>query len=88
VRVLPTVRDGDGLALSSRNGLLTPEKREQALALPRALATKDPSRARALLDGIDVDSVEIAPFDPPVLAAAVRIGEIRLIDNVPLEEST
>jgi pantothenate synthetase len=29
--------------------------------------------------------VEVAPFDPPVLAAAVRVGRVRLIDNVPLE---
>jgi len=85
LRVLPTVRDADGLALSSRNVLLTPEERRRALALPRALATRDPLRARALLDGLDVDYVEICPFDPPVLAAAVRVGSTRLIDNVPLE---
>jgi pantoate--beta-alanine ligase len=86
LRVLPTVRDDDGLALSSRNALLSPEERERALALPRALATRDPERARALLDGVDVDYVEVAPFDPPVLAAAVRVGRTRLIDNVPLGE--
>jgi pantoate--beta-alanine ligase len=85
IRVLPTVRDQDGLALSSRNVLLSPEERERALALPRALATQDPERARGLLTGLEVDYLEIADFDPPVLAAAVRVGDTRLIDNVVLE---
>jgi pantoate--beta-alanine ligase len=84
IRVLPTVRDADGLAISSRNVLLSPAERQAALALPRALATKDPARARAILDGIEVDYVEIADFEPRVLAAAVRVGPTRLIDNVPL----
>ena len=39
-----------------------------------------------MLAGLDVDYVEIADFDPPVLAAAVRVGSTRLIDNVVLEE--
>jgi pantoate--beta-alanine ligase len=89
LRVLPTVRDADGLALSSRNSLLTPEERRQALALPRALATKDPAVAREQLarsNGLVIDYVEVADFDPPVLAGAVRVGSTRLIDNVVLEE--
>ena len=85
LRVLPTLRDADGLALSSRNALLTPEQRERALALPRALQTRDRDVARALLNGVDVDYVEVADFEPKVLAGAIRVGSIRLIDNVPLK---
>jgi pantoate--beta-alanine ligase len=85
IRVLPTVRDDNGLALSSRNAQLSPEERERALALPRALATKDPAAARELLADLEVDYVEVADFDPKVLAAAVRVGGTRLIDNVVLE---
>jgi pantoate--beta-alanine ligase len=85
IRVVPTVRNEDGLALSSRNASLSPEERERALALPRALATKDPDAARELLRGLEVDYVAVADFEPKVLAAAVRVGSTRLIDNVVLE---
>jgi pantoate--beta-alanine ligase len=90
IAVVPTVRDADGLALSSRNAHLGPEERARALALPRALATRDPATARAILEaaGLAVDYVAVAPFDPPALAAAVRVGTTRLIDNVPLEEES
>jgi pantoate--beta-alanine ligase len=86
--VVPTVRDADGLALSSRNVRLSPAERSRALALPRALATGDPQTARAILEaaGLDVDYVAVAPFDPPTLAAAIRVGSTRLIDNVPLQK--
>jgi pantoate--beta-alanine ligase len=86
IRVVPTVRDSDGLALSSRNAHLSPEERELALTLPRALATKDPAQARARLNGLDLDYVEVADFEPRVLAAAVRVGKTRLIDNVILDK--
>jgi pantoate--beta-alanine ligase len=85
LRVVPTVRDADGLALSSRNVRLSPEERELARSLPRALATRNAERARELLRGLDVDYVEVADFQPRVLTAAVRVGKTRLIDNVVLE---
>lgn len=91
---LPTVRDADGLALSSRNVFLSAEERVSALALPRALAAgaeahrsgDDPvTAARAILEaepGVAVEYVALADFDGPTLAAAVRVGTTRLIDNV------
>jgi len=87
IRVVDTVRDADGLALSSRNALLSPAERERALAIPRALATGDADRARALLAaaGIEPDYVAVADLDGPTLAIAARVGRTRLIDNVLLE---
>ena len=94
IRVVPIVRDPDGLALSSRNVRLSGVERKRALAIPRALdaglsaflAKTDPvSAARDVLDGLDVDYVAVADFDgQPTLAIAARVGATRLIDNVPL----
>jgi pantoate--beta-alanine ligase len=87
IRVVDTVRDDDGLALSSRNERLSPAERAQALAIPRALATRDAGAARAVLAdaGLEPDYVEVADLDGPTLAVAARVGPTRLIDNVRLE---
>ena len=87
IRVVPTVRDADGLAISSRNVRLSGDERRRALAIPRALATGDPDRARAELSeaGLEPEYVAVADLDGPTLAVAVLVGSTRLIDNVPLE---
>lgn len=95
LRVVPTVRDVDGLALSSRNAYLSEQERHQALALPRALEAgrsahvlgSDPvAAARAALNGLEPEYVEVLDLgNVTVLAAAARIGTTRLIDNVVLE---
>jgi pantoate--beta-alanine ligase len=87
IHVVETVRDADGLALSSRNARLSAPERDQALAIPRALATGDPVRAREILvaAGLEPDYVTVADLDGPTLAVATRVGRTRLIDNVPLK---
>jgi pantoate--beta-alanine ligase len=86
IRAVETVRDDDGLALSSRNTLLSPAERERARAIPRALETRDAERARAVLAeaGIDPDYVAVADLDGTTLAIAANVGSTRLIDNVRL----
>lgn len=91
VRVLPTVRDTDGLAISSRNVHLSPEERGVALLLPRALESArgapDPVTAtHAAMNGLTPEYVEIVEVaGARLLAAAARVGSTRLIDNVLLE---
>ena len=96
IRVGRTVREADGLAMSSRNARLSPDERRRALAIPRALRRaveahgrgEDPVvAARAALDGLAVDYVGIADFsDRQTLVVAASAGATRLIDNVPLDQ--
>jgi pantoate--beta-alanine ligase len=98
IRVVPTVREEDGLAVSSRNAYLSAEEREAATALPKALRAGEEARgrgadpveaARAVLasePSVEPEYVELARLDGRVyLLAAARAGRTRLIDNVVLE---
>jgi pantoate--beta-alanine ligase len=95
VMAVPTVREPDGLALSSRNRFLSPEQRAAALVLSRALRTGDAAVARAMVDaeaGVELDYVERVDSttfatDPSgdLLVLAARVGSTRLIDNVVLD---
>ena len=88
IRAVDTVRDPDGIALSSRNARLTAEERERARAILQALETRNEEAARAVLAGagIEADYVAVADLDGPTLAVAARVGATRLIDNILLTE--
>jgi len=97
VLAVPTVRESDGLALSSRNRYLSDDERQAALVLSRALATRDVTAGRALIQaqpGVDLDylervdsrTFEAAP-DGDLLVVAARVGTTRLIDNRLLKDS-
>jgi pantoate--beta-alanine ligase len=108
---LPTVREESGLALSSRNSLLSEDEREKAAVISRALreaklAYKNGERnamklteivqktiadepvARidyvAVVDRETLQPIEKVGDREAIIAAAVFIGDIRLIDNTVL----
>ncbi|HIA16046.1 MAG TPA: pantoate--beta-alanine ligase [Dehalococcoidia bacterium] len=110
VVVIPTTRDSDGLALSSRNAYLRDGDRESALTLSRSLnlaremhqseilnAKKISGQMRNLIESeprTSVDYISISDAEtldeldiidrPALVSLAVRIGDVRLIDNTLL----
>ena len=78
---VPTVREADGLALSSRNAQLSPDDRVRAVALSRALeAARD-----AVIDGVDVQGVLSEAEDSLLQAGFSKIDYFALVDAATLE---
>jgi pantoate--beta-alanine ligase len=89
IESVPTVREPDGLAMSSRNAYLSAEDRVRAGSLHRALLARDPALIEGQLDYLDVVDADTFQPCPPragaLVIGAARFGRTRLIDNLILE---
>lgn len=83
IKILPTVRDPDGLAMSSRNVYLSGEEKKDAVCLYQSL-----KRAEELIDKGERDSKKIIKAMEDVIKTkpAARIDYISIVDTKELEE--
>ena len=81
IRGCPTVRDADGLALSSRNEYLSDEERGRALTIPRVLA----EAARRYASGERKAGAIVAGLGERLAGAADRVDYFGLYDASTLE---
>ena len=80
--VCPTVRDADGLALSSRNQYLSPEERTQALALSRSLVTATTQATKGLHNAAQLKSAISQDLQS---TPALKIDYVEIVDPTTLE---
>ena len=89
IRAVETVREDDGLALSSRNAYLSAEERRRAPSLHRALGARDQTLVEGDVDYlavVDADTFEqVEPRPGALVIGAARFGSTRLIDNIRIE---
>jgi pantoate--beta-alanine ligase len=76
-----TVRDADGLALSSRNAYLSREERERAVGLPQALRKAQ----RSIIGGAPVEAALAAARQDLLSAGFSRIDYVALVDGSTLD---
>lgn len=87
---VPTVREADGLAMSSRNRYLSPEQRAAAAALPRAMqaaiaAIEGGAEVAGALEGLEADVIAagFASVDYAVLANSANLAPLAVLGDTP-----